>query len=291
MIYDAFTFFSELDVLEIRLNVLSDVVDRFVLVEARQTHQGEAKPLYYAENESRFARFSDRIEHIVIDRFPDECSTPVAREIFQRNAISRGLGNTQVGDTVLISDLDEIPRPESVAMAADRGGVNVFRQLLFSYFLNCVHLDDRGVPAAFWSGTVSYRHDDKVEIPQRYSELRYLRGGQTARLATRMRAVARRVRRFGELEGRARFLEDAGWHFTFQGGVDAIANKLKAYLHVEYNSEQYTSREAILAAIRERRDLFGRGGQYQIVPIDERFPAYLQDSAATRYRHLMAPET
>ena len=34
MIYDCFSFFNELDLLEIRLNVLKDVVDKFVLVEA-----------------------------------------------------------------------------------------------------------------------------------------------------------------------------------------------------------------------------------------------------------------
>ena len=72
MIYDCFTFFNELDVLEIRLHVLAEVVDRFVLVEARQTFQRGAKPLYYAENLDRFGPFADRIEHIVVDEFPQD---------------------------------------------------------------------------------------------------------------------------------------------------------------------------------------------------------------------------
>ncbi|DAB19112.1 TPA: glycosyl transferase GT17 family protein, partial [Candidatus Gastranaerophilales bacterium HUM_19] len=33
MIYDCFPFFNELDVLEIRLNVLYDIVDYFVITE------------------------------------------------------------------------------------------------------------------------------------------------------------------------------------------------------------------------------------------------------------------
>ena len=45
MIYDCFTFFNELDLLEIRLNVLKDVVDNFVLVEAGETHTGRFKQL------------------------------------------------------------------------------------------------------------------------------------------------------------------------------------------------------------------------------------------------------
>ena len=34
MIYDCFSFYNELDLLEIRLNELVNAVDRFVLVEA-----------------------------------------------------------------------------------------------------------------------------------------------------------------------------------------------------------------------------------------------------------------
>ena len=45
MIYDCFCFFNELDLLEIRLNELNPVVDKFVLVEATMTHNGDKKPL------------------------------------------------------------------------------------------------------------------------------------------------------------------------------------------------------------------------------------------------------
>ena len=55
MIYDCFSFYNELDLLEIRLNVLKGTVDKFVLAEATVTHTGHPKPLYYAENKARFA--------------------------------------------------------------------------------------------------------------------------------------------------------------------------------------------------------------------------------------------
>ena len=42
-IYDCFTFFNELDLLEIRLNELNEVVDYFVLVEATTTHSRKPK--------------------------------------------------------------------------------------------------------------------------------------------------------------------------------------------------------------------------------------------------------
>ena len=66
MIYDCFPFFNELDLLEIRLNELSGVVDRFVLSEAELTHNGDRKPLYFNEHKDRFAKFADKIIHIIV---------------------------------------------------------------------------------------------------------------------------------------------------------------------------------------------------------------------------------
>lgn len=45
-IYDCFMFFNELDLLEIRLNIFKDKVDKFVIVEQNTTHQGQKKSLY-----------------------------------------------------------------------------------------------------------------------------------------------------------------------------------------------------------------------------------------------------
>ena len=68
MIYDGFMFFNELELLEIRLHELSDVVDRFILVESPITHSGKHKPLYFAaaREEPRFAPFLGRLGHVVV---------------------------------------------------------------------------------------------------------------------------------------------------------------------------------------------------------------------------------
>jgi beta-1,4-mannosyl-glycoprotein beta-1,4-N-acetylglucosaminyltransferase len=95
-IYDCFTFFNELDILEIRLAEMSDVVDRFVLVEATHTFQGNAKPLYFNDNRARFAQWLHKIEHIIVD-FPDIFPPTLhkesgwEREEYQRDAIMKGL--------------------------------------------------------------------------------------------------------------------------------------------------------------------------------------------------------
>jgi beta-1,4-mannosyl-glycoprotein beta-1,4-N-acetylglucosaminyltransferase len=60
-IYDGFLFFNELDLLEIRLNILNDVVDYFILVESSKTHSGLLKSYIFEENKERFSKFLNKI--------------------------------------------------------------------------------------------------------------------------------------------------------------------------------------------------------------------------------------
>lgn len=53
--------------MQIRLNEVYDQVDQIVLVESAVTHQDSPKPLHYKENRARYARFADKIIHIVLN--------------------------------------------------------------------------------------------------------------------------------------------------------------------------------------------------------------------------------
>ena len=66
-IFDTFLFFNELDILEIRLNILYPHIDYFVINESVETFSGDSKPLYYFENRKRFKKFEDKIIHNIID--------------------------------------------------------------------------------------------------------------------------------------------------------------------------------------------------------------------------------
>ena len=52
MIVDCFSFFNELELLDIRLNVLDPYVDKFVLVEAAKTQTLKDKPFVFEENKA-----------------------------------------------------------------------------------------------------------------------------------------------------------------------------------------------------------------------------------------------
>jgi beta-1,4-mannosyl-glycoprotein beta-1,4-N-acetylglucosaminyltransferase len=143
MLFDCFTFFNELDLLELRLETLSAVVDRFVLVEADLTHQGAPKPLHFAENRDRFARWLDRIAHVVVEL---KGKGSWERENEQRRAIVQGLGGASADDLICLSDLDEIPNPDDLAAAKPPCHFDMY---LSYYWLNC-----RCPPPCLWNRSV-----------------------------------------------------------------------------------------------------------------------------------------
>ena len=109
--WDTFLFCDELDLLEARLIELDDAVYRHVLVESPQTHQGDPKPLHFAENRERFAPWADKIIHVAAD-LPE--GTPKERENAQREAAWQGLEAYRDGDVLIHGDVDEIPRADVV---------------------------------------------------------------------------------------------------------------------------------------------------------------------------------
>lgn len=135
MIYDCFTINHELDMLEIRLNVLNSIVDKFVIVEASRTHTGKDKPFYFDENKSRFNKFSDKIIHIKLTEFGN-CKTSWDYEHYQRDNIMLGLTEADDDDIIMISDIDEIPNPKTVMGCKNLPEIKSLHMENFVYYLN-----------------------------------------------------------------------------------------------------------------------------------------------------------
>lgn len=135
MIVDSFIFSNELGMLELRLEILADTVDRFVLVEADRTFSGNPKPLVFEENKDRFDKFLDRIEHIVVDDMPNN-PNPWVKEIHQRNAVRRGFGGLRDNDIVMVSDVDEIPDVERIEAQIPNEDIHALTQAFYYYYFN-----------------------------------------------------------------------------------------------------------------------------------------------------------
>ena len=111
-IYDCFQFFDEEHILDLRLNILNDFVDFFVMVESTTDHQGNSKKLNF--DSKKFKEFNNKIIHIVVDDTAEAIKKPHIGgeslvEQHQRNSLTRGLKNCHDNDLVILSDVDEIP--------------------------------------------------------------------------------------------------------------------------------------------------------------------------------------
>ena len=136
MIYDLTQIFNELDLLEIRLNILDEHVDFFVIGESTQTFSGKPKPLYYLENKERFAKWNHKIRHVVI---PEITTDDVyERTGFQKDYLRKALVDCDPEDVIYYGDVDEIWKPQLLD--------GKLQQLNYCYYLNQRSSED-------WQGT------------------------------------------------------------------------------------------------------------------------------------------
>lgn len=136
MVYDCFMYNGEEDILEIRLNILDQYVDYFVLYESIETFSGKPKPAYYTENRERFAKWGHKILNYVIQ--PKEFTDPFERAGYQKDSIRYALRDCKPNDWIYYGDVDEIWKPQTKE--------GKLRQLCYSYYLNNRSSED-------WQGT------------------------------------------------------------------------------------------------------------------------------------------
>lgn len=243
-IYDGFLFSNELDLLEVRLNELYDVVDKFIIVESPKTHTNMDKPLLFEQNKERYARFMDKIVHIVASDYPEWHGNPWDYERHQRHSISKGWTNLRDHDIVMVSDLDEIPSKEAVKNYKVSDGFRTFQQTLSYYKLNCICTSQKWEWGKILPYSIAKTMDGPCHI--RYTE--------------------------------SPIIPNGGWHFSYAGDVRFIQKKLAEFSHWEYNNEEYNTEDVISHRMENGLDLFGRDIQFSFVDIDESFPQYVREN-------------
>lgn len=247
MIYDTFMFFNEVDMLECRLTELDGVVDRFVLIESGQTHQGKPKSSVFLEHAERFRKWTDaeRLMRIWVDKFTAQ--DPFGREHEQREYARVGLDffGTLPHDIVLHSDLDEIPTPASVleiekALAESTGKLVTMNQRMFCFAVDWEH------PCG-WQGPVAARYRDIDSFTQ--------------------------IRNRRDLYGPLAVLWNAGHHLSWLGGPERNVDKLDAFLH----AEMAFMRGDIASGRHSREGYHVDGAKLVPVIVDETWPRYVSE--------------
>jgi beta-1,4-mannosyl-glycoprotein beta-1,4-N-acetylglucosaminyltransferase len=244
-LFDCFLFYNELELLELRLETLYDVIDKFVIVEANKTFSGKDKLFNFELNKEMFAVYLDKIIYVKVEDSP----LPKSKinfwnvECFQRNCILRGLENVaEFGDRILVSDADEIINPETLRTALNNDAWVSFEQNLYYYYLNLQQNNNFVGPVLAKYGT--------FKTPE---ELR--------------------------LEGRKiKIIKNGGWHFSFLGGAERIREKISVYSESQTNSKILQNIDVIEYLINSKQDIFGRKNvSYNIVEINESFPKYTNE--------------
>ena len=104
-LYDCFIFNNETDLLDLRLNILNDYVDYFVIVESEETFTGLKKKLVF--DIKNYAKFKEKIIYGVINKFPENFTSAWQNESYQRNYLFNLLTNANSEDLILNSDLEK----------------------------------------------------------------------------------------------------------------------------------------------------------------------------------------
>ena len=260
-LYDCFMYFDEDLVLDLRLNVLNDYVDKFVIAEATKDHTGRNKKLNF--NIENFSKFKAKINYIIVDDLPMNLKSfkkdwPVhhLRDQYQRNALSRGYKNCGDDDIIMISDIDEIPEPKKIKEFELKNKYACFMQKNFQSKINLLNISDK-----YWMGT-------KIIQKKYLKSPQWLRNIKTAKPA---------FWKFYKPH-QPQLIYDGGWHFSFLKQPKGISKKIKAYAHSEFNKPEFTDEKKIEEKIKNRVDIFDRGYKYEKVDLDDTFPKYILEN-------------
>jgi len=251
-------FYDEDVILDLRLNILNEYIDYFVIVESKFFHNGKERKLRFdIEN---YSKFRDKIIYIIQDNQPSgiqeilksddegtisakEIKNALLRENSQRNLISQGLKMAADNDLILISDVDEIPNLEKVKLKETKNEILMFVQDIFYYKLN------RYLPNFQWFGT-------KGCLKKNLKSPQWLRN-----IKNKKYSFLRIDTFFSDKKYiNKKFINHGGWHFSNLKNAEDLELKLKSYLHHrDYEVEELgkTKIEKLMKTNETIYDMFG----------------------------------
>ena len=285
-IFDCFMYFDEEIVLDLRLNVLNEYVDFFVVVESIYNHRGEERKLLFDVN--KFKKFEKKIIYLVYKENPKEIEkifdddnrgeksrkyilNASLRENGQRNFILNGLNKANDDDIILISDVDEIPNLENFSKEKFNQKIALFKQDMFYYKFNLK------LPNLVWSGTKACKKKD-LKSPQ------WLRN-----IKDRKYPIYRLDTFFSDTKFmNIKFVNNGGWHFSNIKTPFEIEHKLRSYLHHREFDENPMSVKDIDKIIKNKQAIYdlkvdkkvnkiGDGNKLEKYPINK-LPKFLQNN-------------
>ena len=253
MLIDAFQFFNEKELVELRVKYLNEIVDYFVVVEADITHQGKKKDWNFPNIlKNELKEFSKKIRYhqlkIDIEKIKNEESFIIEDlkgddswrlENFQRNYIKTACKDFSDKDILIINDVDEIPSNEKLKFILSCGFEKVAPIALEQHLF---HIDCNYLRQESWRGSIV----TTMKICNAYSP-----------------------HKFRRYRNRISHLTDSGWSFSSFGGPEKVKEKFEAFAHKEYNDDKYKNAKHIENCQKTGSDLFHR--KVKTIKVDKNF--------------------
>lgn len=230
-VVDCFTYFYNKELLELRVNLLKDYVDKFVIVDANYTQSGLPKD-YTCKNTIKELGLPEEIIEVIEIDLSDKNIGPAteyeqvydpekitaSRERIQRDSISKCLetNNFDKNTVFIVSDCDEIINPKYISMISEL--TKTHRDKIFK--VDLVHLEGR-------ADLRCYEKDTNLPSEWRYSlffclkehmeniSLTYIRSNYSNPYQIVWPYATEEMEKDGFTPGQR--MRDLGWHFTWMG--------------------------------------------------------------------------
>lgn len=242
-IIDTFIFFNEIDTLKIRLGLLYEKVDQFVICESNITHSGQTKTYNFLDHQNEFLPWAKKITYLQYEpdishldfTKKDEAYNPSSAswqiETGQRNYLGSYIRNLNSEDMVMVCDVDEIWNPtfaDFIRSGQYELDAARMEMQFHHYYLNCVGIsqsNSKWIHA--FCAKASY-----LKSKQNISQIR---------VGEQLPIVA-----------------GVGWHFSYLGGAQKISEKIHAFAHQETNTAEINNLKHLENCINLGIDHLGR---------------------------------
>ena len=263
-IIDTFMFCNEYNLLELRLRIMYEHVDKFVIVECDKTHSGVYKGFNLEKNLDRYAQWIDKIEYIKANDQPAHHGS-WDNESWQRDQAIHGWKDITKDDVILISDCDEIIRPEAIEFIRNTD-YNWYGLYMPAFYFKLNYMDTK----PDWHYKVWGRAYRGIQLTPH--KMRYMGANEVAGTTSIK-------------------LHHAGWHFGWYGDEEFARNKLKSFAHTEWNQPDILNNINIDKHIAEGRDhVRPENVTWTTVDLDSYFPDEILNNKE-KYKDYILPDT
>lgn len=280
-IYDCFLFWKEFNALEIRLNELYEVVDKFIIVEFSQGHSGLEKPFYLKDKMEDYVKFADKIELFSLD-IKIKNRGPLHIGHGQRKILDKIIFDIKPDndDLILTSDSDEIVRADLLKKFkySNDSSCNVvfnldlYHNKLNNYFGSWIR--PRLISYRKFKGFSHSYRDVFVLLNSNFRRFKWI----PLMRVNPFFSASKFDTWLGTWVGcglkKLTIVNNAGWHFTKIYPLEDNVEHAKNTPHLE--ALQHGIRQEEMAVrIKNNLTSYGKIAQGKIVKIDNSFPRYV----------------